>query len=77
MGGGVQVVLNEQGSWSDMANQSQGMVAPSEEQRRTERPSGMLGFLSRKKGRDRSPKGKEKERGVIGKEGARVIISHG
>lgn len=77
MGGGVQVVLNEQGSWSDMANQSQGMVVPSEEQRRTERPSGMLGFLSRKKGRDRSPKGKEKERGVIGKEGARVIISHG
>lgn len=74
MGGGVQVVLNEQGSWSDMANQSQGMV---EEQRRVERPSGMLGFLSRKKGRDRSPKGKEKERGVIGKEGARVIISHG
>lgn len=77
VGGGVQVVLNEQGSWSDMANQSQGMVAPSEEQRREQRPSGMLGFLSRKKGRDRSPKGKEKERGVIGKEGARVIISHG
>ncbi|CZT15582.1 probable ribosomal protein S6 kinase 2 beta [Ramularia collo-cygni] len=77
MGGGVQVVLNEEGSWSDMANQSQGMVAPSDEQRRSERPSGMLGFLSRKKGRDRSPKGKEKERGVIGKEGARVIISHG
>ncbi|KAL5424857.1 hypothetical protein PMIN04_002959 [Paraphaeosphaeria minitans] len=39
-----------------------------------ERPSGMLGFLSRKKGRDRSPKAKE--RGVLGKEGARVIISN-
>ncbi|CAI6318593.1 unnamed protein product [Periconia digitata] len=39
-----------------------------------EKPSGMLGFLSRKKGRDRSPKAKE--RGVLGKEGARVIISN-
>ena len=78
MGGGVQVVLNEQGSWSEMANQSQGMVTPTEEQqRRSEKPAGMLGFLSRKKGRDRSPKGKEKEKGVLGKEGARVVISHG
>lgn len=78
MSGGVQVVLNEQGSWTDMANSSQGMVMPTEEEkRRNERPAGMLGFLSRKKGRDRSPKGKEKERGVLGKEGARVVISHG
>ncbi|KAI5370631.1 putative serine/threonine-protein kinase, active [Septoria linicola] len=76
-GGGVQVVLNEQGSWTDMANQSQAMIAPGDDSRRAERPSGMLGFLSRKKGRDRSPKAKEKERGVLGKEGARVIISHG
>jgi len=36
------------------------------------RPSGMLGFLSRKKGRDRSPKARE--RGVLGKEGARQIV---
>ncbi|KJX96860.1 protein kinase [Zymoseptoria brevis] len=79
MAGGVQVVLDEQGSWTSMANQSQSLVAqPQDEQRRTERPSGMLGFLSRKKGRDRSPKAmKEKERGVLGKEGARVVISHG
>jgi serine/threonine kinase 32 len=80
MGGGVQVVLDEHGSWSGMANQSQGLAAPppQEEQRRSERPSGMLGFLSRKKGRDRSPKShKEKERGVLGKEGARVVINHG
>lgn len=75
-GGGVQVVLNEQGSWSDMANQSQAMVNAGDD-RRGEKPTGMLGFLSRKKGRDRSPKAKEKERGVLGKEGARVIISHG
>jgi serine/threonine kinase 32 len=37
------------------------------------RPSGMLAFLSRKKGRDRSPR--SKERGVLGKEGARVVIA--
>ncbi|CAK4031252.1 Serine threonine- kinase 32A [Lecanosticta acicola] len=75
-GGGVQVVLDEHGSWSDMANSSQGMVQPTDDQRQ-QKPSGMLGFLSRKKGRDRSPKAKEKERGVLGKEGARVVISHG
>ncbi|EOA91847.1 uncharacterized protein SETTUDRAFT_85191 [Exserohilum turcica Et28A] len=70
MGGGVQVVLNETGSWTDMANQSSALVQNAQ----TEKPSGMLGFLSRKKGRDRSPKAKE--RGVLGKEGARVIISN-
>lgn len=77
MGGGVQVVLNEQGSWSDMANSSQGMVISDDAQSRIEKPAGVLGFLGRKKGRDRSPKAKQRERGVLGKEGARVIISHG
>ena len=77
MGGGVQVVLNEQGSWSDMANQSAGMIDAERDAKRAERSPGMLGLFSRKKGRDRSPKGKEKERGVLGKEGARVVISHG
>jgi serine/threonine kinase 32 len=71
MGGGVQVVLNETGSWSEMANQSSALV---QNPQTAEKPSGMLGFLSRKKGRDRSPKAKE--RGVLGKEGARVIISN-
>ncbi|KAF1911291.1 kinase-like domain-containing protein [Ampelomyces quisqualis] len=71
MGGGVQVVLNETGSWSEMANQSSALV---QKPQAAEKPSGMLGFLSRKKGRDRSPKAKE--RGVLGKEGARVIISN-
>jgi serine/threonine kinase 32 len=70
MGGGVQVVLNETGSWSDMANQGASLI----QNPNAEKPSGMLGFLSRKKGRDRSPKAKE--RGVLGKEGARVIISN-
>jgi len=69
-GSGVQVVLNETGSWSDMANQSQRMVH--EEAGGDKKPNGMLGFLSRKKGRDRSPKAREK--GVLGKEGARVIV---
>lgn len=74
----MQVVLNEQGSWSDMANQSAGMVdGESARDKRAERSPGMLGLFSRKKGRDRSPKGKEKERGVLGKEGARVVISSG
>jgi serine/threonine kinase 32 len=40
---------------------------------REKRPSGMLAFLSRKKGRDRSPK--SRERGVLGKEGARVVVA--
>ncbi|KAL5115845.1 Serine/threonine kinase [Pleosporales sp. CAS-2024a] len=71
MGGGVQVVLNETGSWAEMANQSSALV---QNPQAAEKPSGMLGFLSRKKGRDRSPKAKE--RGVLGKEGARVIISN-
>lgn len=70
MGGGVQVVLDGTGSWSEMANQSSALV----QNPQPEKPSGMLGFLSRKKGRDRSPKAKE--RGVLGKEGARVIISN-
>ena len=68
----MQVVLNETGSWSEMANQSSAMLA--DKNQMAEKPTGMLGFLSRKKGRDRSPKAKE--RGVLGKEGARVIISN-
>ncbi|GAM89740.1 hypothetical protein ANO11243_077790 [Dothideomycetidae sp. 11243] len=66
-GSGVQVTLNETGSWSDMANQSQAMV-----QEDGRKSSSMLGFLRSKKGRDKSPKARE--RGVIGKEGARVIV---
>lgn len=39
-----------------------------------EKKSGFLGILSSKKGRDKSPR---RENGVLGKEGARVIISGG
>lgn len=36
-----------------------------------DRKSGLLGILSSKKGREKSPK---RENGVLGKEGARVIL---
>lgn len=55
-----------EGEGSGMGNMGSG------DERDPKRPSGMLGFLSRKKGRDRSPKAKE--RGVLGKEGARQIV---
>ena len=78
----MQVVLNDKGSWTDMASQSKAMLE--DHSRRSgdpaaSKPAGMLGFLSRKKGRDRSPKAssKPKERGVLGKEGARHVISQG
>lgn len=50
--------------------------SPTDEQfKRGEKPSGMLAFLGRKKGRDKSPKARE--RGVLGKEGARVVVKDG
>jgi len=78
-GGGVQVALNEEGSWTDVADRTGGAAVAGtrngeRDGKEKEKPSGMLGFLSRKKGRDRSPKARE--RGVLGKEGARVVISN-
>ncbi|KAL5338864.1 kinase-like domain-containing protein [Aspergillus crustosus] len=74
-GGGVQMVLEEAGSWSELADHSTTMPAEGFEAANKGKPSnsGMLAFLSRKKGRDRSPK--PQEPGVLGKEGARQIIS--
>lgn len=64
--GGVSVTLDETGSWSDLADKSSpGNVRP--------KPSGMLGFLSKRKGRASSPK--PQEPGVLGREGARVVIA--
>ncbi|KAJ5129454.1 uncharacterized protein N7515_005493 [Penicillium bovifimosum] len=72
--GGVQMVLNEHGSWSELANTSgsaaDGMDSGDDKGKQA---NGMLSFFSRKKGRDRSPK--PTEPGVLGKEGARQIIS--
>jgi serine/threonine kinase 32 len=74
-GGGTQHILHETGSWTELGGSVNNSGAMSSgDERESKRPSGMLGFLSRKKGRDRSPKARE--RGVLGKEGARVIISN-
>ncbi|KAL2816236.1 kinase-like domain-containing protein [Aspergillus cavernicola] len=74
-GGGVQMVLEEAGSWSELADQSATIPADGFDAANKQKPSnsGMLSFLSRKKGRDRSPK--PQEPGVLGKEGARQIIN--
>lgn len=73
--GGVQMVLGEAGSWSQLADQSSTLPAEGYDQAGGNgkgKNSGMLSFFSRKKGRDRSPK--PQEPGVLGKEGARQII---
>ncbi|KAH0614861.1 uncharacterized protein H6S33_000497 [Morchella sextelata] len=63
--GGVSVTLDGTGSWSDLADKS----APVKS-----KPSGMLGFLSKKRGRASSPK--PQERGVLSsREGGRVVIA--
>ncbi len=75
--GGVQVTLDSAGSWSDLARQDATLptdaagVAMSAG-KADAGSGGVFGFLSRKKGRANSPK--PKERGVLGKEGARVVI---
>lgn len=84
--GGVQVTLDGKGSWSELARQDATLPADASAQGSGVGASGggsgaaaggsgkggVLGFLSRKKGRANSPK--PKERGVLGKEGARVVI---
>lgn len=77
-GGGLQVVTNDDGTaWDGLkkkeARASNGSSEVREGARSTKgKPNGMLGFLSRKKGRERSPK--PMEPGVLGKEGARVVV---
>lgn len=72
-GGGVQMVLNESGSWSMLADQTATLPAEAGSSREAKDSGSVLGFLRGKKGRDRSPK--PKEAGVLGKMGARQIIS--
>lgn len=73
------MVLGETGSWSELANHSATMPPETtngaDSIHKGGKPHGMLGFLSRKTGRERSPK--PKESGVLGKEGARVVINSG
>ena len=68
MGGST--VLDETGSWSELADPS--ATIPSEGKGEKPKPS-MLGFLRGKHGRGASPK--PQERGVLGREGARHIVS--
>lgn len=76
--GGVQVTLDGGGSWSDLARQDATLPADAAgnlneiDGKSDSGGGGVFGFLSRKKGRGNSPK--PKERGVLGKEGARVVI---
>jgi len=69
----MQVVLDGTGSWSQLAKQDATLPADAKLVEAHDKPTGMLGFLTRKKGRGHSPK--PQERGILGKEGARVVIS--
>lgn len=67
------MVLEEAGSWSELADQSVTVPDGYDSTGSRKANRGMLSFLTRSKGRDRSPK--PTEPGVLGKEGARQIIS--
>ncbi|KAL6897032.1 serine/threonine protein kinase [Trichoderma evansii] len=73
--GGVQLTLDGGGSWSELARQDATLPkdANTTTESKNESSGGMFGFLKSKKGRNNSPR--PKERGVLGKEGARVVIS--
>jgi serine/threonine kinase 32 len=75
VGGGVQVVLGETGSWTELAKKDATLPLDAKLNEVDSKPNGMLGFLNRKRGRGHSPK--PQERGILGKEGARVIINSG
>ena len=72
--GGVQVTLDARGSWSDLARQDATLPtdANAVNSGKPEGSGGVFGFLNRKKGRSHSPK--PKERGVLGKDGARQVM---
>lgn len=72
--GGVQVTLDGKGSWSELARQDATLPTDANciDGSKQETNGGVFGFLNRKKGRSNSPK--PRERGVLGKEGARVVI---
>lgn len=81
--GGVQVRLDGTNNWSELARQDNTLPADAAAGHlldgeggsggKDSSSGGVFGFLNRKKGRGNSPK--PKERGVLGKEGARVVIS--
>jgi serine/threonine kinase 32 len=69
------VPVTVDGSWPELAKKDSTLPADAKLVEATVKHSGMLGFLSRKRGRGHSPK--PQERGILGKEGARVVISSG
>lgn len=71
--GGVQMTLDGGGSWSELARQDATLPKDASTEPKGESSGGMFGFLKSKRGRNNSPK--PRERGVLGKEGARVVIS--
>lgn len=75
--GGMSVVVNDDGtgSWSNLADKSATLPAEGVRGVNGKNQKGLLGFMVRKGGRARSPK--PREAGVLGKEGARVVINNG
>ncbi|KAJ9662586.1 Serine/threonine kinase [Neophaeococcomyces mojaviensis] len=71
--GGVQIVLEEHGRWSNLADRTTTLPVDAAAGRETKESGSVLGFLRGKKTRERNPK--PKEAGVLGKAGARRIIS--
>ncbi|KFA63000.1 hypothetical protein S40285_06846 [Stachybotrys chlorohalonatus IBT 40285] len=72
--GGVQITLDGGSSWSELARQDATLPtdANNVNEGKVESSSSMFGFLRNKRGRTNSPK--PRERGVLGKEGARVVV---
>ena len=70
----MQVILGETGSWSELAKHDTTLPADAKSDAAV-KSGGMLGIFKGKKGRGHSPK--PQERGILGKEGARVVISNG
>ncbi|KAI0477381.1 kinase-like protein [Xylariaceae sp. FL0804] len=73
--GGISVTLEDTGSWSDLARRDATLpgdaMAVNDEKASSSSSGGMFGIFGRKR-RGHSPK--PKERGVLGKEGARQVI---
>lgn len=69
------VLSSDGGSWPELAKKDTTLPADAKLVEAASKHSGIVGFLSRKRGRGHSPK--PQERGILGKEGARVVISSG
>lgn len=72
-GGGVRFAPGENETWTDLAKKDATLPLDAKLSEPEAKPNGVLGFLSRKRGRGSSPR--PHERGILGKEGARVVIS--